>query len=296
MSFESPKKQVISPKTDLYAVIGHPLSHTLSPVIHNGLFQDYGIDAVYHAFAIKDTSLLTKDILETFRIRGLSVTIPYKEWAYQFASDHDKTSQAMLASNTLLIQETVRAFNTDGTGAVRSLEEFAKSKLEHSKLVMLGSGGSAKGIAFSLLPYISPKRPLHVIARNVMARKELKAKLELEKPDSVQDWGFEDPKQIAELLSGPTLLINTTPLGMKGYSDQSPIPKTFLHKDIFVFDIVYNPIQTQLVKDVMATKGEFLPGYFMLIHQAMAQFELFTGVRPSSDDVKRTEKRILERL
>lgn len=283
--------------TKFFGIVGFPLSHTLSPVIHNGLFAEYGVNALY---LVLEKEKPTRRLVlgnESISLSGLSVTIPHKEWAFKIADYKDEASSNMKASNTLVrVDSKINAYNTDGYGAVRSIEEYKRNFFESKSsgdILILGSGGSAKGISYSLV-----KRGL-TSSKIVIAARNKKTGLQLVKTlNSIQN-GISEyyPLDVAEKNSKRfSLIINTTPVGMKGKTDSQILSEKFFSKSQTLFDIVYNPLETPLVKMAKKSKTYIIPGYEMLLYQAMEQFRLFTGVQVDTKRISLVRKWLQQKL
>ncbi|TGN01474.1 shikimate dehydrogenase [Leptospira yasudae] len=279
--------------TKTFGIVGFPLSHSLSPLIHNSIYRDRGIDASYLVF---ETPELNSETIRNFRdsgVLGLSVTIPHKEKAFALADNADNASSIMKASNTLLIgPDSINAYNTDGEGAYRSILEWSPESVQKGKTVILGSGGSARGIAYSLAT--SGKiSDLILCSRNETTGNEICAliaeytnvKTEYVTPDAIL-------KRSEEV----SLVVHTTPLGMKGQSPGPFLPGEFFTSSMTLFDIVYNPLETPLVTAAKKNGAKIIPGSEMLLYQAMKQFELFTGISPNTEDVIKTRERLSHAL
>ncbi|MBE8363908.1 shikimate dehydrogenase [Leptospira borgpetersenii] len=276
-----------------FGIVGFPLSHSLSPLIHNSIYKDRGIDASYLVF---ETPELNSKTIQEFRnsgILGLSVTIPHKEKAFLLADKADSTSTIMKASNTLLIgPDSIHAYNTDGEGAYRSILELSPESLNVGNTVILGSGGSARGIAYNLAA--SGKiQNLFLCSRNEMTAKEIcfliSKNSNVKMEHITQDSLFSRKEEIS-------LVIHTTPLGMKGQAPGPFLSEKFFNPNMTLFDIVYNPLETPLVKAAKKAGAKIIPGSEMLLHQAMKQFELFTGISPNAIDILKTRERLSQTL
>jgi shikimate dehydrogenase len=283
--------------TKFFGILGFPLSHTLSPVIHNGLFAEYGVNALYLVLEKEKPNskiLLGKDGIS---ISGLSVTIPHKEWAYKIADYKDEASTNMKASNTLIRSESkINAYNTDGYGAVRSIEEYKKDFFESKSagdILILGSGGSAKGISYSLVKRGLTSSKIIVAARNKKTGSQLVKTL-----NSIQA-GISEYLPLDSLEENKkrfSLIINTTPVGMKGKTDSQILSEKFFSKTQTLFDIVYNPLETPLVKMAKKSGTHIIPGYEMLLYQAMEQFRLFTQIQVDTKRISLVRKWLLRNL
>ena len=283
--------------TKYYGILGYPLSHTLSPSIHNTLFSEYKQNSVYLVFEKEhpDKFSLFKE-KGLIKIYGLSVTIPHKEWAYTISDECDETGKVMEAANTLVFNQdenSILSFNTDGMGAVRAILEAKKNFLDLTKDVLIvGSGGSARGISYALLKSGFSNKI------TIAARNEEKAKLIVNTLNSVRPLSSEY-STIGNAIKDSKryyLIINTTPVGMKGKTDSTIFPDEFFNKNQLIFDIVYNPSKTPMVLSGIKSGAKVIPGYEMLLYQAMEQFRLFTGITPSTRHVNQIRKMLQSKL
>ncbi|PJZ67933.1 shikimate dehydrogenase [Leptospira wolffii] len=275
-----------------FGIVGNPLSHTLSPLLHTSWYEDLNLDCGYLVFPV--ASLEKRELLtmSKFGICGLSVTIPHKETAFQIADQTDETSKAVGASNTLVLQNgSISAHNTDGLGAVRAVQEYFPDSLQ-GKVLVIGSGGSAKGISFALLNQ-GKVGDLTIAARNTEASDSLKNALGKISKANIRTEDLENTK---EKFSEYSLVIHTTPLGMKGKEPGPAITEAAFHKDQVFFDIVYNPLETPFVLEAKKKGASVIPGTEMLLYQAVEQFRLFTGIRLEADLVGKGRKRLLQAL
>ncbi|TGK07699.1 shikimate dehydrogenase [Leptospira semungkisensis] len=275
-----------------FGIVGKPLSHTLSPVLHTSWYEDLNLDCGYLVFPVDTLEKKELSSLSKFGVRGLSVTIPHKEAAFQLADQTDEISKAVKASNTLVLENgSISAYNTDGKGAVRAiLEEYPKSL--QGKVLLLGSGGSARGISFSLLKE-GNVQDLTIAARNSETSREL---LELLSKVTSSKLRSESLVEVQKNFSEFSLIIHTTPLGMKGKEPGPAIPEDCFQEGQVVFDIVYNPLETPLVLAAKKKGAKIIPGTEMLLYQAVEQFKLFTGVSLSPELIQKGRERLLKSL
>ncbi|TGM73255.1 shikimate dehydrogenase [Leptospira mtsangambouensis] len=290
-----------SKHTEIFGILGYPLGHTLSPWIHNTLFQLSGYDGVYLVFENERWNEIGLRPLLDLGVRGVSVTIPFKEWAYSQANIVCKASQTMGSSNTLLFREGIEAVNTDGTGAVRSILQANPDLLDpnlEKQILVLGSGGSAKGILFSIAESLQNnakqgkiQRKVNILARNEVATKEILNSL------GNPEWlGVTTKEKSLEEAENYDLVIHTTPVGMKGFGGEPILNSDFFTKKHTLFDIVYNPLETDLVKQAKKKKAEIIPGYHMLLYQGIRQFELFTNIQTKQKWIEKVESLLFKQL
>ncbi|TGL56103.1 shikimate dehydrogenase [Leptospira kemamanensis] len=290
-----------SKHTEIFGILGYPLGHTLSPWIHNTLFQLSGYDAVYLVFENERWKEIGLAPLLDLGVKGVSVTIPFKEWAYTQANQVCEASKTMASSNTLLLRDGIEAVNTDGTGALQSIKQHNVDLVDPriaKNILVLGSGGSAKGILFSIANELKIqannreiKRKVHLLARNQEAMSEIEQSLG--NPTWLERTKLE---QVMQNKEDYDLIIHTTPIGMKGVGGERILDSQFFTKKHTLFDIVYNPLETDLVKEAKKKKAEIIPGYHMLLYQGIRQFELFTQAKAKSKWIKKVESILLQEL
>ena len=264
----------VSGKTRVCAVIGDPIEHTLSPSLHNAAFKHLNLDFVFLAFRV------TPDHLENairgvraLGVRGLNVTMPHKNAVTEFLDEADSAVKFLGAANTILNQGgRLRGFNTDGVGALRALKQNGV-ELVGKKVLLLGAGGAAKAIAFSLVKEVDE---LSILNRDVAKARELVSVLE---PCCRNVMGDElTLTQIATALQDADVLINATSAGMSPNVYESLIRPEWLSPKLCVMDIVYNPVETKLIRDAKAAGAKVVSGIEMLLYQGAASFEIWMSV------------------
>ncbi|MFH1586476.1 MAG: shikimate dehydrogenase [Candidatus Diapherotrites archaeon] len=251
----------INAKTQIAALIGNPVEHSLSPEMHNAAFEKLGINCKYVAFKVNNLGKAVAAISE-LNFLGLNVTMPFKAEIIPLLDKVDATAKKIGAVNTIAVKNgKLIGYNTDGVGAVASLKE--KTKLKGKKAILIGAGGAGKSIAFMLK---KEKAHLTIADRNSGKARKL-AKLIGCRYTSM------------ETLSGlkPDILINATPMGMKPNEKKLPVPKEMLIKGLVVFDIVYDPVETKLLKLAKKKGCKTINGIEMLINQGVESFGLWTG-------------------
>ena len=282
----------IDGETILFGIIGYPVSHSLSPKIHNSAFHSIGLNAAYLPLSVpKPDKSLKNWILSIQNFRGFSVTIPHKSWAYKIADERDDLSRCCGASNTLikLPNNRLAAYNTDGPGALDALRKSGV-KLKNKQILLLGYGGSASAIAHSLLLEENPQN-LYVHGRNPKKRNNFTNTLRRSHPNMRLKIHSNEMDQINP--DEIDIIIHTTPLGMKNQEQAIPLPEGFIQKKHTVFDIVYTPHNTPLLEYAAKKGAKTVHGYLMLLYQAVRQFELFTGKKAP---IKLMEKKLCEAL
>ena len=271
-------------QTELYGVIGNPVRHSLSPMIHNGAFRRLGWNAVYLAFEVKNVEEALRGI-RGLGVRGVSVTIPFKTEVLPFLDKIEGLAKKVGAVNTIINRRgRLIGYNTDCEGALEALEE--KMDLRGKRVVLLGAGGAARAIGFGLkergVPLIVVNRSKE---RGWALSKELRC-------------NYLPISSLARMKEGELeadILINATSLGMYPRDGETPIPKKFLKKGMVVMDIVYEPLQTRLLREAKEKGCVTVDGLEMLIRQGMAQFEIWTGRRLKIGEIRKDLRRALSR-
>jgi shikimate dehydrogenase len=271
----------INAHTQFCGVIGNPVEHSLSPAIHNAAFQKLGLNFVYLAFRVEAIGDAIKGLRALGNFRGASVTIPHKVTSVPFLDSVEPTARHIGAINTIVAAGgTLTGHNTDGIGALRALREGAVP-LKEQNVVMLGSGGAARAIAFALGTEAVLSQ-LTILGIDDWERTALARDLQ-SKTGMVVHESCLDASTLQKVLPDTHVLIHCTPMGMSPNVHETSVPAILLHAGLTVMDIVYNPRDTQLLKDAKAAGCRTIPGFEMFLHQAAAQFELWTNQAAPAD-------------
>jgi len=277
--------------TEVFGVIGDPVAQSFSPRLHNEMFHRGKINAVYLPFRVPRGELQsTIRNFDEVPVKGWSVTIPHKEGAVALASEVDERVKETGAANTLVRDDKgFNAWNTDYDAALDSIqttfptgEEGLPLPLEESTALVLGAGGAARAVAHAL----QRAGAEIVISSRTVQRAQALAK---EVDGRALDWEGRHTFDCH-------ILINCTPIGMHPNVDESPIHKGYLKPGMLVFDTVYNPESTMLVKEARARGCEVVTGVEMFIRQAALQFQLFTGKEASLEALREVMRRALSPL
>lgn len=253
----------IDQHTVLYAVIGHPLGHTLSPVMHNRAFEATGVNALYMAFETKRLEEAVNG-LRGLGIRGCSVTLPFKSAVMPLLDDVDPLARAIGAVNTIVNRGgRLAGYNTDAAGALAAVREVMEPS--GSRVVILGAGGAARAAGFALK---EAGAALTIANRTPEKGKELARALN----------AFFAP--IDDLRGIPAdLLVQATSVGMHPHRDRCPLDEALIQAPV-VMELIYNPRETRLLEIARRKGAAVIPGLRMFIHQGAAQFRLWTGKEP----------------
>jgi len=267
----------INGETKICAVIGNPIAHSLSPLIHNTAFREKGLNYLYVAFQVEDLKGAITGV-RALGIRGLSVTIPYKMEIMRYLDEVDPLARAIGSVNTVVnSQGKLTGYNSDGPGALKALKDSGV-ELNSAKIVIIGSGGAARAIAFSLA-WDGKLAGLTILGVLADQTKDLIKDVTV-KTGVKAGGGLIEKKRLRDNVREADILINCTPVGMYPQLDESPVEKDCFKKDLTVFDIVYNPLRTRMLRDAEEKGCKTVPGSEMFLNQAAIQFELFTGVEP----------------
>ena len=281
----------INADTKVYGVIGDPVGHSLSPLIHNSAFRHLGINAIYLPFRIPRGEVASAlKSYEQIPVQGYSVTIPHKEAAAACAIEKDDTVTTMGAANTLIATPIgFKATNTDGVAAIESLRahlplgpDNQPGTLASRFVLILGAGGVARAIAHALHKEGVPI----VLANRTLERAQ---KLAEEVGCKFVDWSARH-NVVCDTL------INCTSVGMHPNLDESPIHHSFLKPGLMVFDTIYTPETTMLIREARQRECQVLTGVDMFVRQAGLQFKLFTGQDPPLELMTKVVRRALSPL
>ncbi|MCD4704137.1 MAG: shikimate dehydrogenase [Methanosarcinaceae archaeon] len=257
----------------VFGVLGNPIEHSMSPAMHNAAFRELGMECVYHAFRV-DTGSLEDAILgaEALGFGGLNITVPLKQEALNIV-DADPLASSIGAVNTIDLNNGIHGYNTDGIGAQRALAD-AGVDIDGQRVLIVGAGGAARAIGFQF----------HDQGAEVMIvnRTEQRA-VELASAIGVRGFGME---RLEELIGQADVLINATSAGMYPKTSDSIARREQMHPDLTVFDIVYNPMNTQLLIEAEAAGAIGINGVMMLVYQGAEAFRIWTGVEPPINVMK----------
>jgi shikimate dehydrogenase len=276
----------VSGRAKIAGVVGWPVSHSLSPRLHGFWLHEYGVDGAYVPLAVTPESFTTAlDGIRAAGFVGVNVTNPHKEAAFALADETDRAAQVAGAANLLILRDgIIEARNTDIAGLAASLSEgLGAEALRGRTVAILGAGGAARGATFALDKLGASE--IRIVARNVARADSLIAQLSpsVTAPLSSSPWS--DWPRAAQ---GIALLVNTTSGGLAGGAalDLSLDP---LAAGAAVCDIVYNPLETPLLRDARARGHRIVDGLGMLMHQAVPAFAAFYGVTPGVTPALRAE-------
>jgi shikimate dehydrogenase len=247
-------------------IIGDPIAHSLSPRIHNAAYKELGIDAEYEYTARQvrpDELAAFMDEVRREGILGVSCTAPHKVAIMDYIDTIDDVAVRIGAVNTVVNESgTLRGYNTDWLGAVLPLEQL--TSLQGKQVALLGAGGAARAIAYGIT-----EKGAHLTIYN----RTLNKARELAQDFGAEARSLEDPAAIRDM----DIIINATSVGMEPDSSNTPLPKEYITGRQIVFDSIYVPYETRLLREAGREGAQIVHGTEMLLQQGVAQFELYTG-------------------
>jgi len=270
--------RVISGKIRICGIIGDPIEHTMSPVMHNTAFEKMGVDYLYLPFRVKKEELgKAIEGMRALNIRGLNVTIPHKVAIIPFLDKLDRLAERIGAVNTIVNDDGVlTGYNTDATGFLQALLERGIEPAE-KKMVILGAGGASRAISFILA-----ERGAHLVILNRLLEldwaEELACQISHAFKKEVKALELNE-ENLLTVLEGADVLINATSVGMYPNIDETPVTANLLSPDLVVLDIVYNPIKTRLLTEAEAAGAKTISGLDMFVWQGALAFEKWTGLK-----------------
>jgi shikimate dehydrogenase len=264
----------IGGRTKIVCLLGDPVEHTLSPLIHNHAFERLGIDACYVAFRVRSEDIeIAVRAIKALNMMGANVTIPHKQRVMEFLDSIDEEARFIGAVNTITNKDGhLRGYNTDGRGFMKSLDE-EKIEASGKNIVIIGAGGAARAIGYylaksaaSLSFYDIDKQKCEILVQDL--KKINKSVAVLSSVDEIDS---------------PDILINATPLGLKD-TDPLPINPEIITPEMVVCDLVYKT--TPLLKEAIARGARTIDGSGMLLWQGILAFELWTGKTPPVEEMR----------
>jgi len=278
----------------IYGLVGHPVGHSFSPAMHNAAFQSLGMEAEYRLYDIAPDGL--EQFIRTAKARGIygfNVTIPHKVAVWRFLKEHgglDGEAERLGAVNTVSADgDRPRGFNTDGAGFIRSLEEDLGFDPTAKHIMFIGAGGAARALIMSL-----GNRPHGIYVTDIDAKKSEEIRTQYAGSFDARRFRVFPSSDLKRIVTVCELLVNATPVGMKA-DDPSPVDNGYFHRNLIVYDLVYNRPETRLVREAGEKGIRAVTGLGMLLFQGAATFEIWTGMRPPIDIMREALNREIKR-
>ena len=275
----------IKGSTNIVGLIGHPVEHSFSPPMHNAAFDALGMDYAYVAFDVNPAELQKAiEGARSLNIRGFNVTIPHKIEVMKYLDEIDDVARLIGAVNTIDFKN-LKGYNTDGIGAVRAIEEVISIK--NKNVVIAGAGGASRAISFYIAKYGADS--LTILNRNVDKAQSLAR--DVSNSGLIGDVKSDSINEINAYLADADILVDTTPLGMHPHINDQPIATAEnMHDELVVFDAVYNPNETVLLKQAIEAGAKPVYGIKMLLYQGAESFKIWTGADAPVDIMEKALK------
>lgn len=279
---------MIKGSTNIVALIGHPVEHSFSPPMHNRAFEKLNMDYAYVAFDVEPANL--KSAIEgakALNIKGFNVTIPHKISVMEFLDEIDEVASLIGAVNTIDFKN-MKGYNTDGIGAVEAIEEV--TSIKGKNVVIAGAGGASRAISFYIAKYGADT--MTILNRNPLKAQNLAS--DVSNSGLIGEVKSDSISEINAYLADADILIDTTPVGMHPNVDDEPIATSQnMHEDLVVFDAVYNPNETVLLKEAIKADAKPVYGIKMLLYQGAESFKIWTGRDAPVDEMEMALRKTL---
>lgn len=290
----TPYGKGVSALVRVYGIFGDPIEHSLSPLLHNVAFKVLEMNAVYLPFLVTAGNLSgAVQAIRSLELGGVNITIPHKQAVTAYL-DHLQGDALLTGSvNTIVNKDGVLyGYSTDGDGLLLALEREAGFSPRGKKVLLLGAGGAARAVAFALVRAEAVE--LCLVNRTLQRAEALAEQIKDKTGFAVQLLSYEDPALVGYL--GETdLVVNATSVGMHPQSETAPpLPLDKANPACLVYDLVYRPPETELLKKAKKHGLKTLNGLGMLLYQGMLAFQHWTGVEPPEKPMRMVMKKFLE--
>ena len=268
--------RTITTSTQICAVIGNPIAHSLSPAIHNAAFAELNLDFIYVACRVEDVENALSGMRALENFRGMSVTIPHKIEAMKYVDEIAEVDRSIGSINTVINEKgKLVGLGTDGPGALKAIVD-AGIEIDGKNILMLGSGGAARAISFNLALNTKPGE-LSILDIDERMLRQLTTDLKTGTDAAIKSQLLTQ-SSLAAAMEDADIILHCTPVGMHPNSETSLIPDQLFRPSQVVFDIVYTPFETKLLSQAKSHGLKVIYGVEMFVNQAVLQFEHFTGV------------------
>ncbi|WP_339186388.1 shikimate dehydrogenase [Paenibacillus sp. FSL R5-0490] len=268
----------------LLGVMGDPIAHSKSPAMHNAALQAAGVNGMYMPLHVHPDQLeaAVRGIV-ALGYRGVNVTIPHKEQVMQYLDVIDESARLIGAVNTIVNEGgTLTGYNTDGIGYVRSLKEEAVPELGGKRIAVLGAGGAARGVIYALA--LEKPEQIHILNRTADRAIALASDLRGHGLGEISGSGLDDA---ATVLATADIVINTTAAGMHPHVDDVPVDPALIREGAAVSDLIYNPLETRLLRESRLRGCTVHGGLGMFVYQGAVAFEHWLGIPAPVETMRR---------
>ncbi|MCP1132581.1 shikimate dehydrogenase [Paenibacillus polysaccharolyticus] len=268
----------------LLGVMGDPIAHSKSPAMHNAALQAAGVHGMYMPLHVQPDQLeaAIRGIV-ALGYRGVNVTIPHKEQVMQYLDVIDDSARLIGAVNTIVNENgKLTGYNTDGIGYVRSLKEEAVPQLEGKRIAVLGAGGAARGVIYALA--LEKPEQISILNRTADRALTLATDLRSHGLGDISGNGMQDAQAV---LATADIVINTTAAGMHPHVDDVPVDPAWIREGAAVSDLIYNPLETRLLRESRLSGCTVHGGLGMFVYQGAVAFEHWLGIPAPVDTMRR---------
>lgn len=272
----------ITARTKICMIIGDPVEHSLSPAMHNRAYEALGIDGEFVFVGSRVKIEDVKDVVKAVAamgIRGLTCTMPHKIEVMKYLDKKyvDPVAQKIGAVNTVVNDNGIlRGYNTDWIGVLKPLEQI--TELKGKSVAILGAGGVSRAMAYA----VSSRGAFFTVFNRTLEKAE-----DLSRDFGGQARSYKDIEQVRQM----DIVLNATSLGMSPNQSETPLPGQYIDKKQIVFDAIYNPFETRLLREAKERGATIIHGAEMLLYQGTAQFELYTGRKAPEEEMREVLKR-----
>lgn len=279
-------KKEINGKTKIIGLIGENIENSLSPLFHNQIILKHSLNFCYLPFQVAETDLGEAiQGIRALNIRGVNITFPYKEKVIEFLDELEESARRIGAVNTIVNNKgNLSGYNTDVIGFKKSLQDKGKFVIKEKNAVVLGAGGAARGVIYTLLE--EGTEEISIFNRTLEKAEKIKQDFSPFFPrSSINIFSFEQDN-IKDKIKEANLLVNATSIGMTSQIDNSPLPdEKLFHPNLLVYDLIYHPAKTLFLKQAERAGAKIINGVPMLVYQGIESLYLWTGFKPEGKEV-----------
>ena len=278
-------KKEINGKTKIIGIIGENIENSFSPLFHNQIILKHSLNFCYLPFQVAETDLGEAiQGIRALNIRGVNITFPYKEKVIEFSDELEESARRIGAVNTIVNNKGIlTGYNTDVIGFKKSLQDNGKFVIKEKNAVILGAGGAARGVIYTLLE--EGIEEISIFNRTLGKAKKIKQDFSPFFPQSsINIFSFEQDS-IKDKIREANLLVNATSIGMASQIDNTPLPdEKLFHHNLLVYDLIYHPVKTLFLKQAERAGTKIINGLPMLVYQGIESFYLWTGLKPEGKE------------
>jgi len=279
-------KKGINGKTKIIGLVGENIKNSFSPYIHNRIIVKYSLNFCYLPFQVKKADLNNAiEGIKALNIKGVNITFPYKEKVIGFLDEVEESARRIGAVNTIVNNEGVlNGYNTDVVGFKRSLQEVGEFTVKRKKAAILGGGGAARAVIYSILE--EGIEEVYIFNRTLEKAGKIKQDFSSFFPESSIYIFPLEKESLKDKINKAHLLVNTTSIGMPPQVNNTPLPdEKLFHPNLLVYDLIYHPAKTLFLKQAEEAGAKIINGLPMLFYQAIESFYLWTGLKPEGKEL-----------